>query len=147
MTQFGQDAKSLIGISGICIGVGEILGESSLLCVFLAFIYDAFCHMKVQQRERGSALRNVTRLHVDFYFLPFLICVWPGGGVFGMLNKNNRFGRNPVVLLGLITHFAAFYLIFLNIASDAPLAPEAGTDQQGYITPRYKECCSKSRNV
>ncbi|XP_029014137.1 UNC93-like protein MFSD11 [Betta splendens] len=83
MTQFGQDAKSLIGISGICIGVGEILG----------------------------------------------------GGVFGMLNKDNRFGRNPVVLLGVITHFVAFYLIFLNIASDAPLAPEAGTDLQGYITP------------
>ena len=29
MTQFGKDAKSLIGISGICIGIGEILGESS----------------------------------------------------------------------------------------------------------------------
>ncbi|KAF3699719.1 UNC93-like protein MFSD11 Major facilitator superfamily domain-containing protein 11 [Channa argus] len=83
MTRFGKDAKSLIGISGICIGIGEILG----------------------------------------------------GGVFGMLNKNNRFGRNPVVLLGLITHFAAFYLIFLNIAADAPLAPEAGTDLQAYITP------------
>uniref|UniRef100_A0A3P8VQQ2 Major facilitator superfamily domain containing 11 n=1 Tax=Cynoglossus semilaevis TaxID=244447 RepID=A0A3P8VQQ2_CYNSE len=83
MTGFGQDAKSLIGISGIFIGVGEILG----------------------------------------------------GGIFGLLNKNNRFGRNPVVLLGLITHFVAFYLIFLNIASDAPLAPEAGTDKQAFITP------------
>ncbi|XP_044037527.1 UNC93-like protein MFSD11 [Siniperca chuatsi] len=83
MTRFGQDAKSLIGISGIFIGIGEILG----------------------------------------------------GGVFGMLNKCNRFGRNPVVLLGLITHFVAFYLIFLNIASDAPIAPEAGTDLQAYITP------------
>ncbi|KAM6966689.1 UNC93-like protein MFSD11 [Tautogolabrus adspersus] len=83
MTRFGKDAKSLIGISGIFIGIGEILG----------------------------------------------------GGVFGMLNKWNRFGRNPVVLLGLITHFIAFYLIFLNIASDAPLAPEAGTDLQAYITP------------
>uniref|UniRef100_A0A3B4ZLS9 Major facilitator superfamily domain containing 11 n=1 Tax=Stegastes partitus TaxID=144197 RepID=A0A3B4ZLS9_9TELE len=83
MTRFGQDAKSLIGISGICIGIGEILG----------------------------------------------------GGVFGMLNKNDRFGRNPVILLGLITHYVAFYLIFLNIASDAPLAPEAGTDLQAYISP------------
>lgn len=54
-----------------------------------------------------------------------------------MLNKYNRFGRNPVVLLGLITHFVAFYLIFLNIASDAPIATEAGTDLQAYITPRY----------
>ncbi|XP_014049248.1 UNC93-like protein MFSD11 [Salmo salar] len=83
MTQFGDDAKSLIGLSGIFIGLGEILG----------------------------------------------------GGVFGMLNKCNRFGRNPVVLLGLITHFMAFYLIFLNIASDAPIAPEEGTHLQAYITP------------
>ncbi|XP_052375015.1 UNC93-like protein MFSD11 [Oncorhynchus keta] len=83
MTQFGNDAKSLIGLSGIFIGLGEILG----------------------------------------------------GGVFGMLNKCNRFGRNPVVLLGLITHLVAFYLIFLNIASDAPIAPEEGTHLQAYITP------------
>ncbi|XP_064843853.1 UNC93-like protein MFSD11 [Oncorhynchus masou masou] len=83
MTQFGNDAKSLIGLSGIFIGLGEILG----------------------------------------------------GGVFGMLNKCNRFGRNPVVLLGLITHFVAFYLILLNIASDAPIAPEEGTHLQAYITP------------
>uniref|UniRef100_A0A3Q2D1S5 Major facilitator superfamily domain containing 11 n=1 Tax=Cyprinodon variegatus TaxID=28743 RepID=A0A3Q2D1S5_CYPVA len=83
MTRFGSDAKSLIGLSGICIGIGEILG----------------------------------------------------GGVFGMLNKNKRFGRNPVVLLGLITHFVAFFLIFLNIASDAPLAPEGGTDLKAFITP------------
>lgn len=55
-----------------------------------------------------------------------------------MLNKSNRFGRNPVVLLGLITHFVAFFLIFLNIASDAPIASEAGTDLQAYITPRYE---------
>lgn len=80
MTQFGQDAKSLIGISGICIGVGEILG----------------------------------------------------GGVFGMLNKCTRFGRNPVVLLGLVIHFIAFYLIFLNIASDAP---KQETDARAFIQP------------
>ena len=53
-----------------------------------------------------------------------------------MLNKCNRYGRNPVVLLGMITHFVAFYLIFLNIASDAPIAPEEGTHLQGFITPR-----------
>lgn len=83
MTRFGEDAKSLIGISGICIGIGEILG----------------------------------------------------GGVFGLLNKSSRFGRNPVILLGLITHYVAFYLIFLNIANDAPLAPEEGTDLQAFISP------------
>ncbi|XP_076837607.1 UNC93-like protein MFSD11 [Brachyhypopomus gauderio] len=83
MTLFGDNAKSLIGLSGIFIGIGEILG----------------------------------------------------GSMFGMLNQFNRFGRNPVVFLGLLTHFLAFYLIFLNIASDAPLAPEEGTNLQGFITP------------
>ena len=34
MTQFGHDAKSLIGVSGIFIGIGEILGESSEPCPF-----------------------------------------------------------------------------------------------------------------
>lgn len=53
-----------------------------------------------------------------------------------MLNKNNRFGRNPVVLLGLITHYIAFYLVFLNIASDAPMAPEGGTDLEAFIAPK-----------
>uniref|UniRef100_A0A673FX75 UNC93-like protein MFSD11 n=1 Tax=Sinocyclocheilus rhinocerous TaxID=307959 RepID=A0A673FX75_9TELE len=83
MTQFGHDAKGLIGLSGILIGVGEILG----------------------------------------------------GGVFGILDKCNRFGRNPVVFLGLFTHIVAFYLIFLNIASDAPVAPEEGTQMQAFIQP------------
>lgn len=72
----------------------------------------------------------------SFFFFPGSSSLWSGGGIFGLLNKNNRFGRNPVVLLGLITHFVAFYLIFLNIASDAPLAPEAGTDKQAFITPK-----------
>ncbi|XP_028311102.1 UNC93-like protein MFSD11 [Gouania willdenowi] len=83
MNRFGKDAKSLIGISGICVGIGEILG----------------------------------------------------GGIFGFLNKSSRFRRNPVVLVGLVTHIVAFYLVFLNIASDAPLAPEAGTDQEAFISP------------
>lgn len=83
MTQFGEDAKGLIGLSGILIGVGEIVG----------------------------------------------------GGVFGILDKCNRYGRNPVVFLGLLTHIVAFYLIFLNIASDAPVAPEEGTQMQAFIQP------------
>lgn len=66
--------------------------------------------------------------------------------MFGMLNKCNRYGRNPVVLLGLITHFVAFYLIFLNIANDAPVAPEEGTPLQAYITPRYKVKCKEVRD-
>ncbi|XP_038183103.1 UNC93-like protein MFSD11 isoform X4 [Arvicola amphibius] len=83
VNKFGTEEKSLIGLSGIFIGIGEILG----------------------------------------------------GSLFGLLSKNNRFGRNPVVLLGTLVHFVAFYLIFLNMPADAPIAPVEGTDSSAYITP------------
>ncbi|XP_071429607.1 UNC93-like protein MFSD11 [Pithys albifrons albifrons] len=83
VNRFGNEEKSLIGLSGIFIGVGEILG----------------------------------------------------GGVFGLLSKNSRFGRNPVVMLGILVHFIAFYLIFFNMPNDAPVAPMEGTDQVAYMIP------------
>ncbi|XP_026716916.1 UNC93-like protein MFSD11 isoform X2 [Athene cunicularia] len=83
VNRFGGEEKSLIGLSGIFIGVGEILG----------------------------------------------------GGLFGLLSKNNRFGRNPVVMLGIIVHFIAFYLIFFNMPNDAPIAPMEGTDDVAYMIP------------
>ncbi|KAB1265549.1 UNC93-like protein MFSD11 [Camelus dromedarius] len=83
INKFGTEEKSLIGLSGIFIGIGEILG----------------------------------------------------GSLFGLLSKNNRFGRNPVVLLGILVHFIAFYLVFLNMPGDAPIAPVEGTDSSAYITP------------
>lgn len=83
VNRFGSEEKSLIGLSGIFIGVGEILG----------------------------------------------------GGIFGLLSKNNRFGRNPVVMLGIVVHFIAFYLIFFNMPNDAPIAPMEGTDDVAYMMP------------
>ncbi|NWS73182.1 MFS11 protein, partial [Crotophaga sulcirostris] len=83
VNRFGNEEKSLIGLSGIFIGVGEILG----------------------------------------------------GGIFGLLSKNNRFGRNPVVMLGIVVHFIAFYLIFFNMPNDAPIAPMEGTDHIAYMIP------------
>uniref|UniRef100_A0A8D1PXJ6 UNC93-like protein MFSD11 n=1 Tax=Sus scrofa TaxID=9823 RepID=A0A8D1PXJ6_PIG len=83
INKFGTEEKSLIGLSGIFIGIGEILG----------------------------------------------------GSLFGLLSKNTRFGRNPVVLLGVLVHFLAFYLIFLNMPGDAPIAPVEGTDSSAYIKP------------
>ncbi|GCB66349.1 UNC93-like protein MFSD11 [Scyliorhinus torazame] len=84
---FGNEAKSLIGLSGIFIGVGEIIG----------------------------------------------------GATFGLLNKFLSkylgLGRNPVVILGLISHVIAFYLIFLNVPGDAPIVPDEGTNRVSYLIP------------
>ncbi|KAM4664622.1 UNC93-like protein MFSD11 [Discoglossus pictus] len=83
INDFGSDAKSLIGLSGIFVGLGEVLG----------------------------------------------------GSVFGLLSKNGRFSRNPVVILGLVVHVLAFYLIFLNVPNDAPIASRDGTYSQAFIAP------------
>lgn len=83
VNRFGTEEKSLIGLSGIFIGVGEILG----------------------------------------------------GGIFGLLSKKSRFGRNPIVMLGIAVHFIAFYLIFVNMPSNAPVAPMEGTDDTAYMIP------------
>lgn len=83
VNKFGTEEKSLIGLSGIFIGIGEILG----------------------------------------------------GSLFGLLSRSSRLGRNPVVLLGTLVHFLAFYLIFLNLPGDAPIAPVEGTNSSAYIRP------------
>ncbi|XP_037834613.1 UNC93-like protein MFSD11 isoform X2 [Kryptolebias marmoratus] len=82
-THFGKAAKGLIGISGIVVGIGEIVG----------------------------------------------------GGLFGLLCKNSRFRRTSVVFLGMVVHFIASYLIFLNIPDDAPVVFESTTQKNPYLTP------------
>lgn len=80
---FGEAAKGLIGISGIVVGIGEIVG----------------------------------------------------GGLFGLLCKNSRFRRTSVVFLGMVVHFIASYLIFLNIPDDAPIVLESTTHKNPFLSP------------
>ncbi|XP_054463257.1 UNC93-like protein MFSD11 [Anoplopoma fimbria] len=82
-TQFGASAKGLIGISGIVVGIGEIVG----------------------------------------------------GGLFGLLCKNNRFRRTSVVFLGMVVHFVAVYLIFLNIPDDATVVFNTTTQSKPFLAP------------
>jgi MFS family permease len=43
-----------------------------------------------------------------------------GGGVFGIFgNYTNRWGRDPVVLLGMLTHLMSYLLIFYNLPNAA----------------------------
>ncbi|XP_063041140.1 UNC93-like protein MFSD11 [Engraulis encrasicolus] len=80
---FGDQARGLIGLSGIVVGIGEIVG----------------------------------------------------GGLFGLVCKNNRFRRTSVVFLGMVVHFVAFYLIFLNIPDDAPVVLWTPTKRRPYLAP------------
>lgn len=58
-----------------------------------------------------------------------------GGGLFGLLCKNNRFRRTSVVFLGMVVHFVAIYLIFLNIPDDAPIVFNTTTQSKPYLSP------------
>ncbi|PRD21874.1 UNVERIFIED_CONTAM: UNC93-like protein MFSD11 [Trichonephila clavipes] len=68
--RFGSDAVKYVGISGICIGAGEIAG----------------------------------------------------GALFGILGKKtNKYGRDPVILLGYLFHMITFFGIYINLPSKATL--------------------------
>lgn len=56
--------------------------------------------------------------------------------MFGLMCKNSRFRRTSVVFLGMVVHFVAFYLIFLNIPNDAPVVFDTNTLKNPYLTPR-----------
>lgn len=78
---FGESAKQLVGLSGICIGLGEVIG----------------------------------------------------GVTFGLLGKRTiRFGRDPIVLAGFVVHVIAFFLIFMNLPTNAPLGD---TTDISYLNP------------
>lgn len=78
---FENMSKELIGLSGVFIGVGEILG----------------------------------------------------GAAFGLFGKRtNRFGRDPIVLLGCIVHLVCFMLIFLNLPA---LSPIEETSDHAFFDP------------
>lgn len=73
---FGDQAKQLVGMSGIFIGIGEVLG----------------------------------------------------GVLFGLLgSKTTKFGRNPVVVMGLVIHLITFALIGLNLPNSAPFQDSSDT--------------------
>lgn len=108
--QFGAAAKGLIGISGIVVGVGEIVGEFRLWVQIIGGVWGGH-----RSSPRAAP---------------------PGGGLFGLLCKNNRFRRTSVVFLGMVVHFVAFYLIFLNTPDDAPVVFSTATQKEPYLTPR-----------
>ncbi|NXF52233.1 MFS11 protein, partial [Oceanites oceanicus] len=91
--------------------------------ILLLSVTTAYTGMK--QAESGSSVRA----------LYLIFSTHTGGGIFGLLSKNSRFGRNPVVMLGIVVHFIAFYLIFFNMPNDAPVAPMEGTDDVAYMIP------------
>lgn len=54
-----------------------------------------------------------------------------GGTLFGLFGKRtNQHGRDPIIVLGFIAHIVSFYLIFINLPSQAPIN---ASDEATYI--------------
>ena len=70
-----------------------------------------------------------------FWFIwIFVLLPFSGGLFFGILGKRtNRYGRDPIVLMGFIVHMITFYLIFMNVPNEAPLQ-----ETDGYSWFHYK---------
>lgn len=50
-----------------------------------------------------------------------------GGGLFGLFGKHtNKYGRDPIVLMGYVVHMIAFYLAFVNLPMDSPVVESDG---------------------
>lgn len=60
-----------------------------------------------------------------------------GGLVFGIFGKrSNKFGREPIVLFGMLVHWVCFLLIFLNLPDISPIqAVETADDYNVFSKP------------
>ncbi|XP_066530531.1 UNC93-like protein MFSD11 [Hoplias malabaricus] len=95
---------------------------------FYSGVYGTCIGATNQFGDKSKALIGISGIVVGFGEIL-------GGGLFGLILKNNRFRRTSVVFLGLVVHFVAFYLIFLNIPADAPVVFRTSTQHTPYLTP------------
>lgn len=57
-----------------------------------------------------------------------------GGALFGIFGKyTNRFGKDPIVLLGLLVHFATFLLVFYNFPIQAVFENVPQEQSRGHL--------------
>lgn len=64
--------------------------------------------------------------------MPFFVL--EGGGVFGIFGRyTNKWGRDPIVLLGMLVHFVTFLLVFYNLPSEAISRTVSSEDSRGYL--------------
>lgn len=55
-----------------------------------------------------------------------------GGALFGILGQiTNKWGRDPIVMSGFVTHILSFFLIFINLPNSAPFGD---TNDTAFIT-------------
>uniref|UniRef100_A0AAR2J100 UNC93-like protein MFSD11 n=1 Tax=Pygocentrus nattereri TaxID=42514 RepID=A0AAR2J100_PYGNA len=104
------------------------MAYSGLELCFYSGVYGTCIGATTQFGDTSKALIGISGIVVGFGEIV-------GGGLFGLVLKNNRFRRTSVVFLGMVVHFVAFYLIFLNIPDDAPVVFKTSIQHKPYLSP------------
>uniref|UniRef100_A0A669F2H3 Major facilitator superfamily domain containing 11 n=1 Tax=Oreochromis niloticus TaxID=8128 RepID=A0A669F2H3_ORENI len=89
---------------------GQSLLSTRTIYLFYSGVYGTCIGATAQFAEAAKGLIGISGIVVGIGE--------NSGGLFGLLCKNSRFRRTSVVFLGMVAHFVAFYLIFLNIPDD-----------------------------
>nr|XP_020466232.1 UNC93-like protein MFSD11 [Monopterus albus] len=129
-----QDAKSefntilqLLNTKSLLL-LGPCMAYSGLELAFYSGVYGTCVGATAQFGEAAKGLIGISGIVVGAGEIV-------GGGLFGLLCKNSGFRRTSVVFLGMVVHFIAFYLIFLNIPDDAPVVFKTTTQKNPYLIP------------
>lgn len=105
--QMGPNSKQLVGLSGILIGIGEILGQNIRLS-YLQFEY------------------------IKFFLGGFLFSIL-GKKTLENNIESKGFSHSAVVALGFVINIVAYSLIFINLPDDSPFND---TDAISFIQPK-----------
>ena len=124
--------KRLPRVITAILDAGKLFFTLDMLLLSICFIYSGY-ELNFWSGVYGTIIGNTFPFYMIglaglFIGLGEII----GGGLFGILgNYTNRWGRDPVVLLGMVTHFISFLLIFYNLPDDAIHGKE--TDAYGAL--------------
>ena len=92
-------------------------------------------------QRNGAYLHNMMRTYTP------MCCVDPplcdlAGALFGILGKfTNKYGRDLVILLGMLVHLLTFLLIFFNLPDNAINALVPADESKGYLLMHSKLVC------
>nr|CAD7442538.1 unnamed protein product [Timema bartmani] len=140
--QMGSNAKQLVGLSGIFIGVGEVVGKyqsvhsdvrrelitdgsENMICGAAQAVERMVGVGTVQVWRKDATAEHRVSQNCQTNLTP---CLCPtGGALFGILGqKTIRWGRDPIVMIGFVVHILSFFLIFINLPDAAPFGDTNG---------------------
>eukprot|EP00731_Ephydatia_muelleri_P029105 Em0020g749a len=114
----------------------KLLFTFNMGCLCLTFIYTGY-ELNFWSGVFGNIIGNVpTFMKYNIGIAAAFVGVGEmvAGALFGILGQyTNKFGRDVVVLLGMLVHLLTFLLIFFNMPDNAINTPVSEEDSKGYL--------------